>query len=83
MQDIRAHSTLNPFEAARYCGLAKATLAKLRCCGGSPRFLKLGRAVRYEKSALDEWLFSRRASSTSDADARLPRRLTDDVASAT
>jgi Helix-turn-helix domain len=66
---------LNTREAARHLGLAPATLAKMRCWGGSPPFLRLGRKVVYCRDDLDEWLNTRRAISTSDAD-RLPRRLT-------
>jgi hypothetical protein len=63
-------------DAARYLGLAKSTLPKLRCRGGSPPFLRLGRKIVYCRTDLDAWLSVRRATSTSDAD-RLPRRLTD------
>jgi predicted DNA-binding transcriptional regulator AlpA len=66
---------LSPNEAAEFLGLAKATLAKCRCCGGGPAYLKLGRKVAYRLFDLEEWLVARRVSSTSDAD-RLPRRLT-------
>ena len=66
---------LNTAEAARHLGLAPATLAKMRCWGGSPPFLRLGRKVVYCRADLDAWLSARRATSTSDAD-RLPRRLT-------
>jgi predicted DNA-binding transcriptional regulator AlpA len=69
---------LSNCSAAAYLGLSAATLAKLRCVGGSPSFLKLGRRVLYERAALDSWLAGRRAKSTSDA-ARLPRRLTDEL----
>lgn len=64
--------------AAVYLGLAQTTLAKLRCVGGSPAFMKLGRRVLYDRADLDTWLAARRAKSTSDA-ARLPRRLTDEL----
>jgi hypothetical protein len=63
-------------EAAHYLGLAPATLAKMRCWGGTPPFLRLGRKIVYCRADLDEWLNARRATSTSDAD-RLPRRLTE------
>jgi predicted DNA-binding transcriptional regulator AlpA len=65
-----------PRETARYTRIALSTLAKLRCWGGGPRYLKLGRKIGYQRADVDEWLASRRAHSTSDAD-RLPRRLTD------
>jgi len=67
---------LNAREAARYLGLAQATLAKMRCWGGSPTFMRLGRKIVYARADLDSWLNARRATSTSDAD-RLPPRLTD------
>jgi hypothetical protein len=63
-------------DAARHLGLAPSTLAKMRCRGGSPTFLRLGRKIVYVRADLDAWLSARRAQSTSDAD-RLPRRLTD------
>lgn len=69
---------LSPAEAARALSLATASLAKMRCCGGGPDYLKLGRRIVYERSALTSWLSARRAKSTSDA-ARLPRRLTDEM----
>jgi hypothetical protein len=71
---------LSPCEAAKFLGLATATLAKLRCRGGSPEYLKLGRRVVYERHLLDAWRRQRRVRNTSDSD-RLPPRLTDDVAS--
>jgi hypothetical protein len=67
---------LIPRDAARHLGLAPSTLAKMRCRGGSPTFLRLGRKIVYVRADLDVWLAARRAQSTSDAD-RLPRRLTD------
>jgi hypothetical protein len=70
-----ASVTMNSAEAARYLRLAVATLAKMRCLGGSPTFLRLGRKIVYFRADLDAWLNARRATSTSDAD-RLPRRLT-------
>ena len=67
---------LTPPEAARYIGLAVATLAKARCWGGGPFFIKLGRRVGYRRQDLDAWLSARRAQNTSDA-ARLPSKVAD------
>ena len=75
---IRECQILSTAEAARTLRLALASLAKMRCRGGGPDYLKLGRRIVYERSALDSWLAARRAKSTSDA-ARLPRRLTDEL----
>lgn len=44
-------------EAAQYLGLARATLAKLRCLGGGPTFRKAGaRIVLYRAADLDAWV---------------------------
>ena len=52
-------------EAAQHVRLSKPTLERLRLTGDGPSFLKLGRAVRYRKADLDEWLASRLVRSTS------------------
>jgi predicted DNA-binding transcriptional regulator AlpA len=52
--------------AAAISGLSVSTLNKLRCSGGGPAFLKLGRAVRYKPVDLKDWLDSRRVTSTSE-----------------
>ena len=52
--------------AAAITGLSISTLNKLRCSGGGPAFLKLGRAVRYKPADLKDWLDSRRVMSTSE-----------------
>ncbi len=54
-------------EAADYCRLGKPTLDKLRVKGGGSPFVKIGGAVRYRKSDLDEWLASKVVGSTSEA----------------
>ncbi len=69
---------LPPRDAAAYTGLQPATFAKIRCVSNDgPPFMRLGRKILYRKSDLDDWLNARKAKSTSDADQRLPRRLTD------
>lgn len=72
-----ASELLTPAEAAAYLRLSKSTLAKLRCVGGGPRFKKLGRKIVYARADLDAWLAARTAANTTDAGARLPRRLID------
>lgn len=57
-------------QAAEFYGLAENTLAKWRCNGGGPRFVRVGpsgRAIRYRKSDLDAFL--RSAASTSETAA--------------
>ena len=62
--------------AARYVGLSESTLAKLRLNGNGPTYCKLGRRVVYRPTDLDQWLQSRTARDTSDADARFLKALT-------
>ena len=56
--------TLTVVQAATYLGLAVSTLNKWRCHGGGPIFIKMGRAVRYRKEDLDQFVMDGRASST-------------------
>jgi predicted DNA-binding transcriptional regulator AlpA len=58
-------------EAASYCGLSRSFLNKLRCTGGGPRYVKLGRRVVYTKPDLDSWTEEHRRSSTSDQERAL------------
>ncbi len=53
--------------AADYLGVAKSTMEAWRVRGGGPRFVKLGKAVRYRKEDLDAFVNSRIFSSTSEA----------------
>jgi hypothetical protein len=68
---------MNAEMAAVFTGLAVATLAKLRCLGGGPEYLKLGRKVVYRRADLADWLGARRVANTTQAALRLPRRLDD------
>jgi hypothetical protein len=45
--DYEGDPPLDTAAAAKFTGLAVATLAKLRCIGGGPAYLKLGRKVVY------------------------------------
>lgn len=60
-------SVLDTAKAAEYLQLAQGTLERFRVQGDGPRFMKLGRAVRYRQADLDEWMESRIVSSTSEA----------------
>jgi len=75
------NQVLNAREAARFIGVAVSTLAKMRCLGGSPAFVKAGRKVLYRRCDLIEWLIARRVRNTTQS-ARLPRRVTDGLPSA-
>jgi predicted DNA-binding transcriptional regulator AlpA len=52
-------------EAASVLRLSERTLERLRVSGLGPRFIKIGRAVRYVQCYLSEWIASRTVSSTS------------------
>src|SRR5262245_41200712 len=69
-------TVLHARDAARFVGLSESTLAKLRRNGNGPTYCKLGRRVVYRPADLEEWLQSRTARDTSDADARFLRALT-------
>lgn len=60
---------LTPKEAAAYLRSSPSTLAKLRLVGGGPRYCSIGRAIRYRKVDLDQWMVQRCKSSTSEAAA--------------
>ena len=63
---------LNTAGASEYLGLSCSTLEKLRVFGGGPRYLKLGRVVRYRPSDLDTWLEERIVSCTSERQKPTP-----------
>ena len=63
----RSRRRLRTRGAADYTGLAPRTLEKFRVVGGGPRYLKLGKAVVYDVTDLDEWMAAHRRTSTSEA----------------
>jgi len=60
---------LDSDQAAQYIGLKRTTLEAWRCRGGGPKFAKLGRAVRYRKADLDDWIESRIRENTINGEA--------------
>ena len=61
---------LDTHQAAARTGLSSSTMRKLRLTGCGPKFLKLGRAVRYRETDLNAWLDEREVSSTSEASSK-------------
>ena len=51
-------------DAAAYLRTSPLTLAKRRLYGTGPRFCRIGRAIRYRKSDLDEFMTTSAAHST-------------------
>ena len=60
---------LKPDEAGGYLGFTAGWLAKLRMHGSGPKFIKLGRKIRYARSDLDAWIAASRLVSTSQHNA--------------
>lgn len=58
--------TMNTNQAAEYLGLAVSTMNKWRVYGGGPKFLKLGRSIRYRKPDPDQYLEEVVRSSTAE-----------------
>ena len=56
-------------EAARRLKLSESYLNKLRMTGGGPRFVRVGRSIRYREDDLGLWLDGKTAESTSEYDA--------------
>lgn len=56
-------------EAANRLKLSESYLNKARLTGGGPRFVRLGRAIRYRGDDLDAWVQSQAAGSTSEYQA--------------
>jgi predicted DNA-binding transcriptional regulator AlpA len=57
---------LHPKDAAKILNLSTSWLAKARLRGDGPRYVKIGRAVRYPESSLREYVKSRMRGSTSE-----------------
>ena len=63
-QAPRAVVVFTTRQAAQHLGLSISTLNKWRCYGYGPKYLKLGRAVRYRQEELDYFIEARLLSST-------------------
>lgn len=55
---------LTPDEAGKYLRCAKQTLARWRCEGGGPAYVKVGTRVLYRRADLDAWIVGRRVLAT-------------------
>ena len=65
----RVSNKLRTEAAARYLGLARSTLAKMRVRGDGPPFSKAGlRVVIYDMQDLNDWLRNTRRTSTRTAE---------------
>ncbi len=57
---------LHPRDAAKILAVSESWLAKARLRGDGPRFCKISRAVRYQESAVREYIKARTRGSTSE-----------------
>ncbi len=57
---------LHPVQVAKLLGVSLSWLAKSRLNGTGPRFVKIGRAVRYAQTAVRDFILSRQRNSTSE-----------------
>jgi len=64
MAEIDDDAMLDAQAAERLIGLRMATLAKMRCLGGGPPFVKAGRRVLYRRADIKAWLDARRVKNT-------------------
>jgi len=57
---------LHPKDPAKALNVSASFLAKARLSGTGPRYVKIGRAVRYPESSLREYIRVRMRGSTSE-----------------
>jgi len=57
-------------EAARWAKVSESFLNKARLTGTGPRFIRLGRAIRYRLEELEAWAQGASADSTAEHEAR-------------
>lgn len=58
---------LHEVQAAKLLGISPAWLQRKRWEGDGPAYIKHGRAVRYEQSAIEEWIASHRVVPVGEA----------------
>lgn len=50
------HTTWSPQQTADAIGTARQTLAKWRCEGRGPKYVRVGRNIRYRPADVHQWL---------------------------
>jgi excisionase family DNA binding protein len=53
-------------EAAEELRLSERTLERLRVTGEGPKFIRMGRSIRYRFADIEAWIVSQMVSSTSE-----------------
>lgn len=62
--EIHQPAILDEGEAAQFIRVSIRTLQSWRVSGRGPAFIKVGRAVRYDRGTLTQWLISQTRAST-------------------
>lgn len=62
----QAERLVDEVAAAEILQISRRTLQAWRVKGGGPRYVRVGRAVRYSVTDLNSWIEARKASSTSE-----------------
>jgi hypothetical protein len=62
----RTPRLVNTKGATEIIPVSESQLNKLRCYGGGPAFIRVGRSIFYEVSSLEDWIDANRHSTTSD-----------------
>ncbi len=71
MSSARTNVLLSEYQTAAFLGVAPATLARWRCKGGGPAFLKLGpRRILYDMRDLEKFIFECRRNGTGGSEPR-------------
>ena len=70
----KVENLLTEKQLADRLNVSRRTVQDWRYRGGGPPYIKMGSAVRYQESAVAEWLGAREYSSTTDAAQQGGRR---------
>jgi len=66
MDNVRPSRLLDTKEVAAAIGLNVKTLENWRIAGNGPRYIKVGRLVKYDIVDIEAWKNARRVNSTSE-----------------
>ena len=61
-------------QVEQFYGINRSSLQKWRCLGGGPRFIKIGRRVRYRASDIEECIDAHVKLSTSNYDNEVSKK---------
>lgn len=76
VMDDKTADYLRTPEAARLLSVSHQYLEVCRCRGEGPPYVRLGRAIRYRRTSLDDWMKSRecRPNRSGETDVNLLAR---------